>query len=107
MRKIVNNYIDGAFAAVTGTEEAPLFNPATEEQIGTVRLSGEDDVNAAVAAAKRAFSYISQASVEQRAAMLRNLSAAVAARGDKLAEAMREEYGAPAPFVDYCSQRAG
>jgi aldehyde dehydrogenase (NAD+) len=107
MQKIVNNYIDGALVAATGDEEAPLFNPATEEQIGTVRLSGEDDVYAAVAAAKRAFSGISQKSAEERAAMLRGLSAAVAARSDQLAEAMREEYGAPASFVDYCSRRAG
>jgi aldehyde dehydrogenase (NAD+) len=107
MRTIAANYIDGAFVAPHGTDEAPLFNPATEEQTGTVRLSDQEDVNAAVVAAKRAFPTISQTTPAERADMLRGLSAAVAARSDRMAEAMREEYGAPAYFVDYSAKRAG
>jgi aldehyde dehydrogenase (NAD+) len=107
MHQIVNNYIDGAFIAASGVDEAPLFNPATEQQIGTVRLSNEGDVNAAVAAARRALSGISRTPPAERAAMLRRLSSAVAAHGDRMAEAMRKEYGAPAPFVEYSAHRAG
>jgi aldehyde dehydrogenase (NAD+) len=107
MQQIITNYIDGAFVPASGSEEAPLFNPATEEQIGTVRLSTEEDVNAAVVAAARAFPEVSGTPPKERAAMLKTLAAAVAARGDQLAEAMRTEYGAPPSFVDYSARRAG
>jgi acyl-CoA reductase-like NAD-dependent aldehyde dehydrogenase len=36
----------------TTERRAPLFNPATEQQIGEVRLGDADDVDLAVAAAK-------------------------------------------------------
>lgn len=55
MRAIDQIYVDGNFVAPHGQDLAPLFNPATEEQIGTVRLGDEIDADAAVAAAKRAF----------------------------------------------------
>ncbi|MCA6111193.1 aldehyde dehydrogenase family protein [Bradyrhizobium cenepequi] len=107
MRQITQNYVDGAFQPVSDGEEAPLFNPATEEQIGTVRLSNVNDVNAAVAAAKRAFTRISGTPPAERAEMLRRLSVAVSVNGDRMAETMREEYGAPSSFVDFSARRAG
>lgn len=107
MKKILNNYIDGRFVPATGAEEAPLFNPATEEQIATVRLSNAEDVNAAVGAAKRAFPEMLRTPPADRADMLRALALAVDANADRMAQAMREEYGAPAPFVEYSSRRAG
>lgn len=107
MHKITENYIDGAFRPVEGAEEAPLFNPATEEPIGTVRLSGERDVDAAVAAAKRAFPAMLRTTPGERIDMLHRLAAAVAAEGDRMVAAMRQEYGAPPYFVDYTARRAG
>jgi aldehyde dehydrogenase (NAD+) len=42
MRTIDTIYIDGAFVTPHGDYRAPLFNPATEKQIGEVRrLDGE------------------------------------------------------------------
>ena len=55
MRIIDTIYIDGAFVTPHGEERAPLFNPATEDKIGEVRLGDAEDVNLAVAAARRAF----------------------------------------------------
>ncbi|HEX7853771.1 MAG TPA: aldehyde dehydrogenase family protein [Sphingobium sp.] len=107
MKIIDTHYIDGRFIASHGTDEAPLFNPATEEQIGTVRLGDGEDVNRAVAAARRAFPDFSRTTPTERIAMLERLSASVSARGDALAEAMREEYGAPASFIDFAAHRAG
>ena len=107
MKKILNNYIDGRFVPATGAEEAPRFNPATEEQIATVRLSNAEDVNAAVGAAKRAFPEMLRTPPADRADMLRALASVVDANADRMAQAMREEYGAPAPFVEYSSRRAG
>jgi hypothetical protein len=40
MRTIGTIYIDGAFVMPHGDDRAPLFNPATEKQIGEVREGG-------------------------------------------------------------------
>jgi aldehyde dehydrogenase (NAD+) len=107
MQMISENYIDGRFQPVSGDEQAPLFNPATEEQIGIVRLSSAADVDAAVAAAKRAFPVMAHSTVPERIAMLRRLADVVAAHGDAMASTMGQEYGAPAYFIDYSAHRAG
>ena len=106
MRTIDKNYIDGAFVTARGEEVAPLFNPATEEQIGSVRLGDARDVDAAVAAAKRAFPAMSRSSAAERIAMLKRLAAAVSARADQLVATMAEEYGAPAAFTGFAVPHA-
>ena len=106
MRIIDQIYIDGAFATPHGEEFADLFNPATEDRIGQVRLADAEDARAAVAAAKRAFPAFSRTSKAERIALLGRLHDAVAARADDLAAAMREEYGAPAYFVGFSASHA-
>ena len=106
MRVIDQIYIDGAFTTPHGEELADLFNPATEERIGQVRLGDATDARAAVVAAKRAFPAFSRTSKAERIALLRRLHDAVAARADDLAAAMREEYGAPAYFVGFSAKHA-
>ncbi|WP_412778268.1 aldehyde dehydrogenase family protein [Thalassospira lucentensis] len=100
-------YIDGAFVKPHGNQWAPIFNPATEEQIGTVRLADAVDADLAVAAAKRAFPAFSNTPKEKRIDMLHRLHAAVSDRASDLIDAMREEYGAPSSFIDYSTPRAG
>ncbi|NLR98384.1 aldehyde dehydrogenase family protein [Rhizobium sp. P38BS-XIX] len=107
MRTIDTIYINGRFVQPHGTEVAPLFNPATEEQIGTVRLGDEQDVDNAVRAAKAAFQSLSRSSKADRIAMLHSLNKAVSARASDLADAMREEYGAPASFIGFSVPHAG
>ncbi|WP_454817244.1 aldehyde dehydrogenase family protein [Labrys neptuniae] len=106
MRNIDTIYIDGAFIRPQGEERSSLFNPATEEQIGTVRLADARDVDTAVAAAKRAFSGMARTSKAERIAMLKRLSAVVAARSDDLVATMTEEYGAPAIFTSFAVPHA-
>jgi aldehyde dehydrogenase (NAD+) len=106
MQNIDTIYIDGAFVTPQGDERSPLFNPATEEQIGTVRLGDVRDVEAAVAAARRAFPAMSRTSKAERIAMLKRLSAAVTARADDLVATMTKEYGAPAYFTGFAVQHA-
>ena len=91
MQMITDNYIDGRFQPVSGDEQAALFNPATEEQIGIVRLSDAADVDAAVASAKRAFPILAHSTVPERIAMLRRLADVAAAHGDAMASAMGQE----------------
>ena len=101
MRTIDTVYIDGQFVTPHGEELFDLFNPATEEKIGQVRLGDAVDAKAAVAAAKRAFAAYSRTSKAERIALLRRLHDAVARRADALAAAMMEEYGAPQAFVGF------
>lgn len=106
MRTIDKVYIDGQFVTPHGEELFDLFNPATEERIGQVRLGDEVDAKAAVAAAKRAFPAWSRTTKGERIAMLRRLHDAVAARTDALSAAMTEEYGAPQAFVGFSAAHA-
>src|ERR1700730_2865954 len=101
MRTIDTVYIDGQFVTPHGEELFDLFNPATEEKIGQVRLGDAVDAQAAVAAARRAFPAYSRTSKAERIVLLRRLHDAVAARTDVLAAAMSEEYGAPQSFVGF------
>ncbi len=101
MRTIDTIYINGRFVQPHGTEIAPLFNPTTEEQIGTVRLGDARDIDDAVSAAKAAFPGQLQSSKAERIAMLHSLHEAVSARASDLTDAMREEYGAPASFIGF------
>jgi aldehyde dehydrogenase (NAD+) len=95
MQHIDTIYIDGAFATPHGEEMFDLFNPATEQVIGRVRLADEHDANRAIAAAKRAFPAFSRTSKAERLAMLQQMLEAVQAKEDELYEAIIEEYGSP------------
>lgn len=88
-------YIDGQFVTPKGSELFDLYNPATGAVIGKVRLADEEDTRLAIAAAKRAFSSFSKTTREERLALLRRLSDAVAAKADTLTDAVVLEYGGP------------
>jgi len=104
MRNIDRIYIDGAFVTPHGSARFDLFNPATEDRIGSVRLGDAEDVRLAVAAAKRAFPAMARTSKAERIAMLHRLRDAVKARAGDLIAAMTEEYGAPAYFTGFSVQ---
>ena len=95
MHTIDQIYIDGAFVTPHGEELFELFNPATAQVIGRVRLADAEDARRAVAAARRAFPAFSRSGKAERIAMLLRLHAAVNARAAELTEAIIEEYGAP------------
>ncbi|ODP34531.1 aldehyde dehydrogenase family protein [Pandoraea sp. ISTKB] len=106
MQIIEQIYIDGAFVTPHGDEYFDLFNPATEQVIGRVRLADADDARRAIAAAKRAFPAFSRTSKDERIAMLRRMHAAVLAREDELLEAVIEEYGAPVSRARWMARHA-
>jgi aldehyde dehydrogenase (NAD+) len=111
MKTIDTIYIDGAFVVPHGTEIFDLHNPATAGVIGRVRLGDEIDARTAIAAAKRAFRDFSRSSKEQRIALLTELEMAMQRRVADLAEAIIEEYGAPASraawMADYAASLFG
>ncbi|SAL53294.1 betaine-aldehyde dehydrogenase [Caballeronia cordobensis] len=106
MQIIDTIYIDGAFVTPHGSELFELFNPATEQVIGRVRLADADDARHAIAAAKRAFPAFSRTHKRERIDMLRRMHAAVVAKEDALFEAIVEEYGAPVSRGRWMAQHA-
>ncbi|MBU2867385.1 aldehyde dehydrogenase family protein [Pacificibacter marinus] len=89
-------YIDGAWVDPASDATMPIMNPATASQIGTVSMGNSEDVDRAVAAAKRAFETFSMTTKAERLALLENLRVATIDRLGDLAAAMTSEMGAPA-----------
>lgn len=106
MHHIDQIYINGAFVTPRGDELFDLYNPATGQVIGDVRLGNVEDTHLAIAAAKLAFVTWSQSTVDERIAVLKRLHAAVLARVDDIVAAMVEEYGAPLAFAGWSASHA-
>lgn len=88
-------YIDGAWVDPVSSRPFELVNPATEEVFGTVALGSREDVDRAVAAAKRALPGFSAQSREDRIALLQRIVEVFTARHDDLMTALTLEMGAP------------
>ena len=86
--RTLENFIDGHFRPAAGGATEPVLNPATGEEIAQAPLSDAADVDAAVAAAKRAFESWSQTTPAARAEALLGLAATIEEHGEELA---REE----------------
>ena len=88
-------YIDGKWMDPVSTQKMDVINPATEEAIAQITLASEEDVDLAVAAAKRAFVTYSQTTVDERLGMLERLLAIYKRRYDEVAQTITAELGAP------------
>ena len=88
-------YINGKWVDPISSEKMDVINPATEEVITQITLASEEDVDLAVAAAKRAFESYSQTTVEQRLGWLENLLAIYKRRYSEVADTITSELGAP------------
>ncbi len=88
-------YIDGAWVEPTTPNPFDIINPANEQVIGQVMLGNAQDVDKAVAAAKRAFTSFSQTSVKERLELLDAIIAAYQKRLGDMAETITKEMGAP------------
>src|SRR5687768_3666223 len=91
----LQNFIDGEFvdAADGATEE--VINPATGEAIAEMQLSNEEDVNRAVAAAKRAFDSWSTTTPGERGTALLKLADLIEEHADELADLESADAGKP------------
>ena len=88
-------YIDGAWVPSTGSGSIDVVNPATEAVIGSVPEGTAEDVDRAVAAARRAFPAWSETPVDERAKVLSRLQEGLSARSEEIARTIAEEMGAP------------
>jgi aldehyde dehydrogenase (NAD+) len=99
MREYLKFYIDGQWVAPSAPKTADVINPATEEVSGQISLGNLDDVEKAVAAARRAFPAWSATSRETRLEYLQAIQGEYARRQAELADAIMEEMGAPSALA--------
>ena len=95
MKNLQKFYINGCWVAPCSDPTMPVLNPATEQQIGTIALGAQADVDKAVAAASAAFESYSRTSKAERLALLHRLKDVTEKRFEDLAQAMRMEMGSP------------
>ena len=95
-------YIDGEWVAPQQGTALEVIDPSTEDAFATISLGGEADTNAAVAAAKRAFSGWSKTPPAERLALVRKIREIYKSRMDDMAAAISQEMGAP---IDMAKQQ--
>jgi betaine-aldehyde dehydrogenase len=91
----IENFIGGDRKAAADGSSEPILNPATGEQIATAPLSGEQDVDAAVQAAKGAFREWSETPPGERALALLRIADALEAGADELSQLESLNVGKP------------
>src|SRR5262245_45406133 len=107
MKNERNFYIDGKWVTPHSTQKLDVLNPANEEVIGTITLGDQEDVNRAVAAAKKAFQTFSKTTVAERAALLERIIATYQTRMPDLASTISREMGAPLSLANAAQAPAG
>jgi len=107
MRDYTKFYINGSWVEPAANNTLAVENPATLEQCATIAIGSDSDVDTAVAVAKTAFETFSQTSVEERAALLDKIAEVYMTRIGDIAEAIREEMGAPISLASTAQAYAG
>ncbi len=100
-------YIDGAWVDPAVAKDFDVINPATEAVAGTISMGGPEDVERAVAAARRAFDGYSRSTPAERLALLERVLAAYKAHYDEIAQAICTEMGAPITLAKGSQTRIG
>ena len=93
-------YIDGQWVEPVKATEFEVINPATEEVAGVISMGTAADVDRAVAAARRAFDSFSQTSGDDRRGLLEKILAVYKKRYVDVANAIRDEMGAPTKLAN-------
>jgi betaine-aldehyde dehydrogenase len=97
--KQLRNFIDGESVDAAGDASAPVLDPSTGEEIAAAPLSQEEDVERAVAAARRAFDGWSARTPGERAAALLRLATVIEENGEELAALESANAGKPLHVV--------
>ena len=93
-------YIDGQWVNPAAPNDFKVINPATEEPAGVISMGSAADVDRAVTAARRAFDTFSQTTREERRALLQTILEVYKKRYADVANAIRDEMGAPAKLAN-------
>ena len=89
----VSHWIDGRMTTPAAGRTATVWNPATGEPQAKVSLASVEEVDAAVASAKKAFESWRSSPLSRRAEILFRMRALVDANRKKLAERITLEHG--------------
>lgn len=92
-------YIDGRWADPAAPRWFTVIDPATEQAVSQLALGNEQDVDRAVAAARRAFPTWSETTVAERIALLKRILTGYQRRYEEFATAIHREMGAPVKFA--------
>jgi hypothetical protein len=91
--RTIEHWIDGRATPGSSTRSAPVYDPSSGQQQAQVVLASTDDVQEAVASAKRAFEEWGQASLSKRTKVLFAFREIMARRAKELAEVVSDEHG--------------
>ncbi len=93
-------FIGGEWVPSTATGTIDVISPNTEERIGQVPDATPEDIDRAVAAARRAFDDGPWPTMDpaERADAISRLSAAIMARGQEIADCISAQNGSPAKW---------
>jgi aldehyde dehydrogenase (NAD+) len=95
MREYKQFYINGEWVDPATPNQLDVINPATEDVCAHISMGSEEDVDRAVAAAKQAFQTYSRTSRAERIELLESCAATYQKYYNDIADAIREEMGAP------------
>lgn len=93
-------YIGGEWRAAVGRGHIEVFNPADEQLIASVPAGTDEDVDAAVRAARAAFPSWAATAPAERAALIGALRDVLVARKGEIAETITAELGSPLGFSE-------
>ncbi|MCC7487506.1 MAG: NAD-dependent succinate-semialdehyde dehydrogenase [Burkholderiales bacterium] len=88
-------YIDGRFLGAEGRKTEPVYNPATGEVLAQLPHATRADLDAALAAAERAFATWSRTSPLERSAVLRKVADLARARAESIGRNITLDQGKP------------
>ena len=91
--KTVKSFIGGKFRESRADRTDPIPNPATGETIASLPYSSRDEINEAVAAAKKAFPGWSETPVPERAQVMFRFKALFDQHIDELSAIVTQENG--------------
>jgi len=107
MRNQRKFYIDGQWVEPHSRQTMDIINPANEEVIGAVTLGDQEDVDAAVAAARKAFESFSQTTAAERIALLERIIEIYKQRMAEIGDVVSQEVGAPLTLAHAAQATAG
>ncbi|MDO8307329.1 MAG: CoA-acylating methylmalonate-semialdehyde dehydrogenase [Actinomycetota bacterium] len=91
--RTIDHWINGTAAASTSGSYGPVYNPATGEQQAQVGLASVAEVDAAVSAAKAAFTSWRSSSLSKRAEVMFRFHEIVLQHRDEIANLLSSEHG--------------
>ena len=89
----IRNAVGGSLVASMSSRTAPIFNPATGERTGELKLSTRDELNAAVEAAKTALPGWANTPPLKRARLMMRFQRLVEENAERIAGAISAEHG--------------